>query len=158
MKRLCGGIYLFRTNKPYSILGLPLIGRHNGYTGQSNAYALRWQQHTAGGGKFKSTAKSWSDLDPEPWRILPLPAWLFAHAPRVVNALEAVCIVLTAPVYNVQLNKWNPRRITPVRAKAQRQWRSSTFGVLRISFMLLHSLPKFLLLVGAFLLLRKGLQ
>lgn len=151
-----GGIYLFRTNKPYSILGMPLIGRHNGYTGQSNAYALRWQQHTAGGGKFKSTAKSWSDLDPEPHRILPLPAWMFLRCPRVVDALEALCIVLTAPVYNVQLNKWNPRRISPKDAKEQRLFREGASAPWRIGVMLLRAGVKLLLLAGVLLLLRKG--
>lgn len=134
-----GGIYLARTNKPYSIFGMPLIGRHNGYTGQSNTYKLRWPQHVQGGGKFKSTAKPWSDLDPEFHRILPLPAWLFLHAPKVVNFLEGVCIVLTAPVYNVELNKWNPRRISVEKQKKQRAWRNGTVGWWRIGAAVLVS-------------------
>jgi hypothetical protein len=40
--------------------------------------------------------------------------------PRFVGlALERVLILATWPVYNVQGNRWNPRRIKPARARAQ---------------------------------------
>jgi len=152
MKRMAGGIYLFRTNKPYAILGVPLLGRHNGYVGQSKVYRLRWGQHVAGGGKYKNVAKLWSDLDPEPWRILPLPAWLFLRAPWAVDSLEALCILLTAPVYNVQLNGWNPRRIPPARLRRQRAWRDRAPLLLRISVLLLRLLVKLQLLVFVYLI------
>jgi hypothetical protein len=151
VKRMQGGIYLARTNKPYSIFGWPIVGRHNGYTGQSKAYRLRWQQHAQGGGKFKSVPKSWSDLDPEFYRILPLPAWMFERAPRIVNLLEGACIVLTAPVYNIQLNKWNPRRISKKRAEKQRRWREGNPPLLRSMISAIRSILK--LLIGGVLLL-----
>lgn len=156
MKRLGSGIYLARTNKPYAIFGLPLIGRHNGYVGQSNAYELRWAQHTHGGGKFKSVAKGWSDLDPEFHRIIPLPKWMFERTPKVVDALEWLAIKLLLPVYNDKMNHSNPRRIPKERLWKQRRFRTETSGGIRISIMLLRSSFKLLLLLGAFLLLRKG--
>jgi len=155
VKRLQGGIYLFRTNKPWAILGLPIIGRHNGYVGQSVAYSLRWRQHTAGGGKFKSVAKAWSDLDPEAWRILPLPGWMFARTPWAVNFLELLCIVLLAPVYNDKMNHWNLRRISKQRAHSQRTWREWAPLLLRISVMLLVLLVKLLAFMLLLLLLQK---
>jgi hypothetical protein len=156
MRRLQGGIYLFRTNKPQAILGVPIIGRHNGYVGQSNAYRLRWSQHTAGGGKFKSTAKPWSDLDPEPWRILPLPAWTFLRAPWLVDALEALCIFLLAPVYNDKLNKWNLRRISLKKQASQRRFREDAPAWLRISLCFIVAGFKFSLLALLLLVLRKA--
>jgi hypothetical protein len=148
-----GGIYLFRTRKPYAMIGLPVIGRHNGYTGQTRDYRLRWAQHIIGGGKYRAVPKSWSDLDPKPWRILPLPRWLFLHAPRVVDLLEAVCIFATAPVYNVQLNKGNLRRISLQRAAMQRRFRDNAPTSWRIGAMFIWSTGRLLLISGVAVLL-----
>lgn len=120
------GIYLFRTRKPHAPFGLPIIGRHNGYVGQSNDYARRYEQHIRGGGRYNVRAKHWSDLRPRFHRILPLPRWMFDLTPWAVNVIEALCIFVLLPVYNVKLNKHNLRRISLQRQRAHRFMRDST--------------------------------
>lgn len=120
------GVYLFRTRKPHAPFGLPLLGRHNGYVGQTNSYAHRYEQHVKGGGRYRVRAKEWADLDPHFYRILPLPRWLFICTPWVVNILEALCILVLMPVYNDRLNGWNLRRISIKRQRAHRFMRDST--------------------------------
>lgn len=120
------GIYLFRTRKPHAPFGLPIIGRHNGYVGQSNDYARRYEQHIRGGGRYNVRAKHWSDLRPRFHRILPLPRWMFELTPWAVNMIEALCILVLLPVYNVKLNKHNLRRISLQRQRAHRFMRDST--------------------------------
>lgn len=120
------GIYLFRTRKPHAPFGLPIIGRHNGYVGQSNNYARRYEQHIRGGGRYNVRMKHWSDLQPRFHRILPLPRWMFELTPWAVNMIEALCILVLLPVYNVKLNKHNLRRISLNRQRAHRFMRDST--------------------------------
>lgn len=120
------GVYLFRTRKPHAPFGLPVLGRHNGYVGQTNSYARRYEQHVHGGGRYRVRAKEWADLQPRFYRILPLPQWLFEWAPWAVNALEALCIFALMPVYNDKLNRWNLRRISIKRQRAHRFMRDST--------------------------------
>lgn len=127
MKKTSGqGIYLFRTRKPHAPFGLPVIGRHNGYVGQTNSYARRYEQHVKGGGRYSVRAKHWSDLDPRFYRILPLPRWVFEWTPWVVSVIEALCIFVLLPVYNVKLNRHNIRRISLRRQRAHRFMRDST--------------------------------
>lgn len=114
------GIYLERTRKPHALIGLPVIGRHNGYVGQSTSYFHRHGQHVRGGGTYNSIAKPWSDLEPKQWRILPLPRWMFDTLPWFVDFCERMCILLLLPVYNDSMNHGNPRRIPLHKQRQQR--------------------------------------
>lgn len=106
-------IYLYRTKRPSG------WGRHNGYTGRSCAPKIRDKQHRNGGrGK---PAASWSDLDPQRYVLI-----RFKHFPEWgIIPIEWLCIKLTMPVYNDQHNRWNPRRISKRKAKAQRARRDA---------------------------------
>lgn len=87
-------LYVYRTRRPSG------WGTHNGYTGRTNHPRLRDAQHAA--------TKRWYPL--VRYRVLiPLgPCPVFVAA-----ALEWLLIKVTMPVYNVQHNRWNPRRIRP---------------------------------------------
>lgn len=124
MSRKRGGIYLIRCDKPGAVLGLPFIGRHNGYTGMTNSYFHRERQHLYGSSVYGVGPKSFSDLHPKFYRILPLPEFLTHEkliGRRLMKLIETLAIWLTIPVYNVsQQAPWNLRRIKPHRADAQR--------------------------------------
>jgi hypothetical protein len=110
VRRRKPGIYLARTRKHAR------PGRENGYVGRSNNVELRRRCHL-GTCRHPCPPKPWSDLDPR-WYHLPLPWWLgwrWCLAP-----LEALAILLLLPRYNVQLNRRNPRRVSPGRQVAQR--------------------------------------
>ena len=93
-------LYLYRTRRPSR------WGRHNGYAGITNRPDLRDGQHKS---------KSWYDLVTKRY------VWCIGVMPRFVGlALERLLIALTWPVYNVQGNRWNPRRIKPRDAALQR--------------------------------------
>jgi hypothetical protein len=64
---------------------------------------------------------SWSDLSP---RVYPLPCVLHSSK-RMRELQEWFWIKLLLPVYNVQHNGWNPRRITKRSALLQRQRRQA---------------------------------
>lgn len=116
---LPGWIYVYRTRKPGALLGLPLIGRHNGYTGQTRNPKMRHIEHTEGGGRYNKPRANWSDLDPKRYLVfyLPMcPKWL-------LNLMELVAILVTWPVYNDRMNRWNPRRIPLKVAARQREIR-----------------------------------
>lgn len=113
------GVYIYRTRKPGAIFGLPIIGRHFAYVGETISFYHRGKQHLLGGGAYSVTQKSWSDLDPKCYYI-PLLPWKW-----LLRAVETITIGLTWPVYNIQKNRWNPRRITPQRARAQRDARDA---------------------------------
>lgn len=87
-------LYIYRTRRPSG------WGTHNGYTGRTNSPRLRDAQHKA--------SKRWYPLVRH--RILiPL-----GYCPVfVAAALEWALIKLTMPVYNIQHNRLNPRRIEP---------------------------------------------
>jgi hypothetical protein len=118
------GCYVHRARKPHAPIGLPVIGRHTAYVGQSNSRAHRDAQHLLGGGTYRATAKSYADLDV---KIYSLPC-LFPNWRRARLVQEQLWIWLLWPVYNVQGNRWNPRRITPAAALRQRQARNSSSG------------------------------
>ena len=125
MKRR-SGVYLYRCDKPGAIFGLPFIGRHNAYVGETGSFAHRHRQHTVGGGTYNSVAQPWADLNPKCYR---LPTWGWKPWLRFV---ETVVILLSWPVYNDAKNRWNPRRITLNMAKAQRRARDSRSRSLRL--------------------------
>lgn len=112
------GVYLWRCRKPHSWLGLPLIGRHNAYVGETSSRFHRDRQHLHGGGRFGAVQKPWADLDP---KCYPLPC-LFPGWTWVRRGQEKLYIWLLLPVYNAAWNKANPRRIKPGKAEQQR-WR-----------------------------------
>jgi hypothetical protein len=115
-----GGCYVWRTRKPGAVWGLPIIGRHFAYVGQTGSFAHRERQHT---GKYLATDtfrvghRPWSDLHPRCYRI-PLPfKWM-----RV--ALEPLLVAILCPVYNKQLQPpYNFRKISPRTAAWQRRMR-----------------------------------
>lgn len=82
-------------------------GRVNGYAGVTNSPFPRERQHRA--------TQQWSDLDPI-FHFIPL-----GRVPRFVALIaEWLLIKATLPLYNVQHNRSNPRRITPRVARLQR--------------------------------------
>lgn len=118
------GCYVHRARKPHAPIGLPIIGRHTAYVGQTNSRHHRDRQHIIGGGTYRATAKAYSDLDV---KIYPLPC-LFPNWRRGRLIQEQLWIWLLWPVYNVDGNRWNPRRITPAAALRQRAARNSSHG------------------------------
>lgn len=114
------GNYLVRTKKPHAPLGLPVIGRHNGYVGQSGSRYHRDRQHK--GLDPRNAPSPWSDLEPR-WYALPsLPWWKWSR-----ELSERMWIALLCPAYNVQGQApWNLRRISKasaMRARAARDAR-----------------------------------
>jgi hypothetical protein len=115
------GVYVWRTRKPTAIWGLPIIGRHFGYVGETSSFGARERQHMGRprpGDRYPTKGQPWSDLDPKCYRI-PLPGrWMRKTA-------EALLIWALLPVYNIKLNRINPRRIRKERSLAQRARRDS---------------------------------
>lgn len=115
------GVYVWRCDKPYAVFGLPIIGRHFAYVGQSNNFRRRDREHLFGSLAYEAQVlpKPWSDLRPKRYAVPVLfPGWRRARL-----AQEWLMIKLLLPVYPVQHNRTNPRRITPARARAQRTMR-----------------------------------
>lgn len=115
------GCYVWRTRKPHAPIGLPFIGRHFAYGGETGSRYHRDLQHIRGGGSYSTLPKPWSDLDPKPY---PLPCF-FPNNRRFRQFQEKLYIRLLLPVYNVEHNKGNPRRITPRKAAQQRAERDA---------------------------------
>lgn len=118
-----GEVYAYRTRKPWAPWGLPIIGRHWGYGGQTRNPAMRDREHTRGGGRYGKQAAPWSNLDPKRYVLFRLdrcPQWL-------LNLAERLVILVLMPVYNEKMNKHNPRRISRERARRQRYARDE-FG------------------------------
>jgi hypothetical protein len=112
------GVYIIRTRKPHAPLGLPLIGRHVGYVGQTNSFDHRIRQHLYGGGKYMAKPKPWADLSPKV-RYIHLPPWRW-----LMLAVELALIWTLCPVYNVQRQPvYNIRRIRSKAAARQRATR-----------------------------------
>ena len=89
-------IYLYRTRRP----GTPWT--HNGYVGRTCRLDLRDAQHRAD--------KAWYPLVKRRYVLFSARVPLF-----LIVALEWLAIKLLMPVYNVQHNRWNPRRVRPGR-------------------------------------------
>lgn len=126
MAKRKSGIYIYRTRKPGAVFGVWFFGRHFAYVGETLSFYHRGKQHLLGGGNYDVKAKDWSDLKPKCYRI-PLPPWKW-----LLRSGETLVISLTWPVYNIQKNLWNPRRISPARARAQRLARDTKNWPLRI--------------------------
>lgn len=127
-----GEIYLYRTKKP---TGWSLF-RHNAYVGKTRDGKKRHRQHMGNldtTDRFRKAGKSWTDLSPRRYVIFRMkhcPDWL-------LSLVEFLAIRLLMPVYNVQMNRGNPRRITPQVATAQRARRDMGHGwanVIRVSY------------------------
>lgn len=119
-----GGVYVYRTRKPHAVVGLPLVGRHTGYVGETNNFRRRDREHLEGSDAYtrRVEAKDWADLEPKVYR-LPLPdlKWL-----RLL--VEQLLIWVLCPAYNVRgQGPWNMRRVGLKRQRAQR-WRRDQFG------------------------------
>lgn len=117
-----GGVYVYWTRKPGARYNIPVLSRHVGYVGQTSSFWHRHRQHMGLGGLMvlsnPRSEKPWADLDPVCYRIsLPNVRWL-----RLM--VEALLIWTLFPVYNVQLNRHNPRRIKPWTAQEQRRLRN----------------------------------
>lgn len=124
-----GGLYLWRTRKPHAPLGLPIIGRHNGYGGMTNSFARRGGEHLNGTARYEVArpAASWSDLDPKCYRI-PISDWWFGGDVRrgCVKLAETLFLAVTCCVYNdKQQPPWNFRKISRRRAAALRAQRDA---------------------------------
>jgi hypothetical protein len=114
------GCYVWRTRKPSAPWGLPFIGRHFGYVGETGSRFHRDPQHIEGGGTYSAVAKDWADLDPKCYPLpCPFPRWKWTR-----KAMETLYIAILCPVYNVQKQPpWNVRRISSRRAARQRYTR-----------------------------------
>lgn len=129
VRRRKGGVYLVRTRKHAS------VRRENGYVGETVNYRLRQRQHLGVGryteagnvrsrtGDKPAHAKSWTDLEPRWYRVIPLPWWLCWK--WVLRPLETLVMVLTWPRYNVAKNRWNPRRVPLYVQQRQRALRDA---------------------------------
>jgi len=116
-----GAVYVYRARKPGAVLGLPILGRHTAYVGQTRNLSMRHREHLHGGGRYGQEAKPWADLRPRRYVIFRMrrcPQWL-------LTTVEVTLIRLLWPVYNVQHNRPNPRRVTPRRALLQRRSRDA---------------------------------
>lgn len=88
--------------------------RHYGYAGITNSLFHRGKQHEA---------KPWHDL------VIKRKTIHLGRMPRGMGLiLEFLLIKVTMPAYNVQHNRWNPRRIKPDTARAQRLARNMGHG------------------------------
>lgn len=136
------GCYLHRARKPHAPLGLPIIGRHNAYCGETSARRYRDAQHLGAlvpGARYAGTEASWSDLDV---KIYPLPC-AFPNNATARKIQETLWIALLKPVYNVQKNWLNPRCISRKKAlalRAARQLNGRTFSLPRAAYRLLFAL------------------
>lgn len=120
-----GEVYAYTTRKPWArgVLGtIPVLGRHLAYVGKTRDGRRRHAQHMGTDmGPYAKVAQPWSNLDPHRyvlWSMRRCPDWL-------LSAMEVLLIRLLLPVYNVQHNRGNPRRIKPWEAKAQRAARDA---------------------------------
>ena len=110
-----GGVYIYRCRKPGARLRIPLLSWHFAYVGETTSFYHRDQQHRYGLGSYRTPAQPWADLSPYVWLRIPLPRWKW-----LLRAVETLVILLVWPAYNVQKNRWNPRRIPPRMARDQR--------------------------------------
>lgn len=156
------GLYVHRTRKPQAVVGLGLrflvpvaivtawaawmygsdwwwlcfglvlfSGRHIAYVGQTSSRYFRDQQHAGGDYARGHVGSPWGDLD---LRIYPLPC-LFPRHKVAREIQEKLWIMLLLPVYNVEWNSKNPRRIkrgTAVRQRIARDRRTARMWAPRL--------------------------
>lgn len=116
-----GGVYAYRARKPWARFRIPLVSYHFAYVGESSSFFHRHRQHMLGESSFGPCApKDWADLDAYVAFRIPLPNWRWLR-----RSVETVVILAVWPVYNVQKNRWNPRRIKPLVARKHRRMRKS---------------------------------
>jgi hypothetical protein len=114
------GCYMWRTRKPHAPLGLPVLGRHTGYIGQTGSRWHRDRQHLAGSVRWGAAKQPWSDLEP---KVYPLPC-LFPQWRWSRELSETLWTWLLCPVYSVEKQApWNLRRISRARAARMREAR-----------------------------------
>jgi hypothetical protein len=113
-----GGVYAYRALKPGARLRIPFLSWHWAYVGETNSFYHRDQQHRYGLGRYGTPAKDWADRCPYVALRIPLPNWKWLRL-----SVETLVILALWPVYNVQKNRWNPRRIKPIVARRQRRAR-----------------------------------
>lgn len=121
-------VYAYRTDKPSAPLGLPLIGRHWGYAGRTNNPKRRDMEHVRGGGQYNAVAKPWADLRPKRHVIFRMKS----RTEAMTHFLEWLTIKILLPVYNVDMNRTNPRRITQRSQAAQRAMRDQLGTTARV--------------------------
>jgi hypothetical protein len=114
-------IYVYRTQKPHAVVGLPFIGRHFAYGGRTNNPKRRDSEHLVGGGRYNAPPKPWADLRPRRYVVFRLKR----RAELTTRLLELLVIRGLFPVYNVTHNMGNPRRIKPFKAARQRAHRDA---------------------------------
>lgn len=122
------GVYVWRTRKPHAPLGLPLVGRHFAYVGQTSSRWHRDRQHGAGDTRYGAQAASWSDLEPKVYALPCLfPQWRWSR-----ELSELAWTWLLCPVYPERKQPpYNLRRISRHRAarmRARRDERRSRRG------------------------------
>lgn len=122
------GVYAYRGRKPGARLRIPFLSYHWLYVGETTWWAMRDRQHRYGDARYRTDAKPWSDLEPRRALWIPLPPWKW-----LLRSVETVVIALLWPVYNVQKNRWNPRRIKPLVAVQHRALRRAGGRPLRPS-------------------------
>lgn len=151
-----GGCYIWRTRKPGAVFGLPIIGRHTAYVGETVSFYHRERQHLLGGGTYDVRGKDWADLAPRCYRI-PLPTWKW-----LMRSVETLLIWVLCPVYNIRKQPfYNIRKIKPSTARLHRLarevgrkaapgWRRIGVTVARcvLAVRPIHSLPVAILVVA----------
>jgi len=108
VSRKRSGVYAYRVRKPGLIgrLGIPIVSFRWGYVGETTSFGHRDIQHRE--------SQPWAPLIVACYRWH-LPAWK-----PLLHVAETLVILLLWPAYNIQKNRWNPRRITPHEARMGR--------------------------------------
>lgn len=131
-RRKRGGLVsrLFGTARPGEIYGYRTLRpsrrgpRHWAYVGKTRGAAYRHRQHMGiklVTDRFDSPGQPWNDLDPKRyvlWKSRRVRGWRLA-------LMELIFIRALSPVYNVQMNIGNPRRIPLRTAERQRRRRDA---------------------------------
>lgn len=120
MSKKRSGVYVIRTRKHTSKWNLPVVGRQFGYVGETTSFERRIDQHINGDPTRGTPAKPWADLDPRVAFTIPLPAWK-----PLLRTVETLVMFMVWPVYNIQKNRWNPRRIPKWEQHRQRAARNA---------------------------------
>jgi hypothetical protein len=169
------GCYVWRTRKPHAMLGLGMrflvpgaigvawwlwllgadfwwlafllpffSGRHTAYVGETGNRFFRDRQHLFGDGRYGTAGKPWADLDPKAYPLF----CLFPGNEVARKIQEKLWIWMLLPVYNVEWNTRNPRRIKPAQAQTQR-WARDAGGIRRRAPQALRVALYGVLVVGA---------
>lgn len=124
-------VYLYRTDRPSG------WGRHTAYVGRTCQPLLRHQQHMA--------RQPWSDLRPRRYVLIRV-----NRCPElVIRFCEWVAIKAIMPVYNIQHNRSNPRRIKPWRAREARLARDAGHRFGAKTRDVLYAMPTLAFIVAA---------